>query len=178
MEAERNTSEAWTELQKLQAQALHQGTKIEHSVIVHKPVGEVFSFWRDERNLPKFMSHLQEIRRESALRTHWVWRVDGGQLIEWDQEIIAELHNRMISWQTIGEPIIMQAGSVWFKQTPQKGFTEVHMQLIYRLNETHTDKKIEKLLGESPEQILRKDLERFREVLEAAPRARAQSRGG
>src|SRR5438105_9845919 len=38
--------------------AAGHGTKVEHAVTVAKPAAEVYRFWRDFENLPRFMTHL------------------------------------------------------------------------------------------------------------------------
>jgi len=44
------------------------------SVNINKPVDEVYAFWRDFENLPRFMRHLESVTCGGARRSHWVAR--------------------------------------------------------------------------------------------------------
>ena len=38
-----------------------QGTKVEQSITINRPVLEVYRFWRNFENLPRFMDHLEAV---------------------------------------------------------------------------------------------------------------------
>lgn len=175
----RKTEDPYSETRARIAHELHEGVKVEQIVTVTAPRHEVFMFWRNFRNLPKFMRHLKEIEVLSPLRTKWTWQTLAGVTLEWESEIIAEIEDRMISWQTTTDSLVNQAGSVWFRSAPQDGATEVHVQLMYRLPGGKLARKVAELLGEEPSQTLREDLRRLRWLLEAGeiPTTDRQPRG-
>ena len=49
-----------------------RGIEIERSVTVNKPRDEVYAFWRDLSNLPRFMRHLESVTELGDGRSHWV----------------------------------------------------------------------------------------------------------
>jgi uncharacterized membrane protein len=49
-----------------------KAVKVERSVTIDKPRAELFAFWRDFQNLPRFMEHLVSVRVDSPMRSHWV----------------------------------------------------------------------------------------------------------
>jgi uncharacterized membrane protein len=155
-----------------QAHELHEGEKVECSITIDRPVHHVFAYWRDFTNLPRFMTHLKSIEILSPSRTHWSWRGLGGVTLEWDAEIITEMHDRMISWQTLPDSAIQHAGSVWFRPIAPNGATEVHVYLLYRVPGGRLTQKVAKLLaelfGNEPARNLRSDLERLKNILEAS----------
>src|SRR2546422_6179451 len=42
------------------------GIKVEKSVTINKPVDELFRFWHNFENLPRFLSHLESVREISG----------------------------------------------------------------------------------------------------------------
>ena len=42
------------------------------SITVRRPRDEVFSFWRNLENLPRFMHHLVQVQAVDNVRSHWV----------------------------------------------------------------------------------------------------------
>jgi uncharacterized membrane protein len=41
------------------------------SVTVRRPVEEVYAFWHDFTNLPRFMRHLESVQMLDERRSHW-----------------------------------------------------------------------------------------------------------
>lgn len=148
------------------AHELHEGHKTECAITILCPPSELFSFWRDFSNLPKFMRGLESVTELSPTLTRWRWQPQEGQPSEWDCEVIAELKNRMISWQSLPGSPIAQAGSVWFRPAPQDGGSEVHVQAIYRVPGGRFTKKLAEFLGGDPAQCLASDLRRLKSLLE------------
>ena len=146
---------------------LHDGEKVECSVLIMRPANEVFSYWRDFGNLPKFMTHLERIDLPNPKQAHWVWHGLAGVRLEWDTEIIAERPDRMISWQTLPGSAVSQAGSVWFKPARLGHGTRLYLHLRYHAPGGSVAKAIASLFGEDPAKTLREDLRRLRWILEA-----------
>src|SRR3982074_2173568 len=45
---------------------------IETSIAIDKPASELYSFWRDFKNLPRFMRNLESVTETSGSRSHWI----------------------------------------------------------------------------------------------------------
>jgi uncharacterized membrane protein len=161
------------------AHQLHEGQKIDRAITILAPASELFTFWRDFTNLPRFMSNIESIQLISSTHTHWRWRSIGGLKLEWDAEVIAEIEDRMISWQTLPGSNVAQAGSVWFRPAPQDDATEVHVQLLYHVPGGKFTKTIARLLGGEPAQTLSADLRRLKWIFETGevPTTRGQPHG-
>jgi uncharacterized membrane protein len=177
-----NSDEFLRERAKI-AHDLHEGEKTEASITILKPIPDVFEFWRDFKNLPKFMRHVEKLEVLSPVRSHWVVQTLGGLRYEWDAEIIAEIPDRMISWQTLPGSELNQAGSVWFRPAPQDGATEIHVHLRFQLKMGRAaqavGRRVAEVFGEEPSQILKEDLRYLRWLMEAgeAPTTEGQSHG-
>ncbi len=107
-----------------------RGVIVEDAITIYRPVSEVYSYWRNLENLPRFMEHLEEVRVTGRFHSHWVARGPLGVLVEWDAEIINDIPPTLISWKSVGHSDVVSAGSVRFKPEGEHA-TQVHVKLQY-----------------------------------------------
>jgi uncharacterized membrane protein len=155
-----------------------RGVNVELATTINKPAAELYAFWRNFENLPRFMSHLISVRRIDDRRSHWQAKAPGGRTVEWDAEIINEIPNELIGWRTLDGADVVSAGSVRFRQAPGRG-TEVHVRLQYSPPAGKLGAAVAWMLGQEPSQTIQEDLRRFKQILEAgeAPTTKGQPRG-
>jgi uncharacterized membrane protein len=154
------------------------GIHVEESVSINKPVAEVFRFWRNFENLPKFMNHLESVSVREAGVSHWVARGPAGINVEWDARIINEIDNKLIGWQSLDGSMVSTAGSVNFRETDRG--TDVRVNLQYNPPAGRLGAAVARLLGEEPAVQIREDLRRFKQLMETGeiPTTDGQPRGG
>jgi uncharacterized membrane protein len=140
---------------------------VEKHVSINRPIGEVYQFWRNLENLPRFMKHLKEVRTLDAKRSHWVANAPLGASVEWDAEIIMEQTDELIAWRSLPEAQVPNAGSVRFRALPAGRGTEVTVILEYIPPAGAVGAAFAKLFSEEPSQQIEGDLRRLRSVLEA-----------
>jgi uncharacterized membrane protein len=145
---------------------LSKGVKVDESILVHGTPEDLFRFWRNFENLPRFMNNLKIVTVKDTKQSHWIAKTIGNIDVEWDAEIIAEIPNQMISWKTLDGSDVAHAGSVWFHPSPTGRGTEVRVQLIYDPPGGKLAELITWLFGEDPKQQIREDLVRFRDLME------------
>src|SRR5256714_7602646 len=92
-----------------------RGLKVEKSVTINRTPEELYQFWRNFENLPRFMNHLEAVRVTGEGRSHWVAKAPAGTSVEWDAEIYNEKENEMIAWRTLEGADVASAGSVHFE---------------------------------------------------------------
>jgi uncharacterized membrane protein len=143
-----------------------EGIKVEKRVVVNRPVEEVYRFWRNFENLPRFMDHLESVTVLDETRSHWVAKAPAGTRVEWDASIHNEIENELIAWRSLEGADINHAGSVHFTSAGQ-GETEVRVVLSYEPPAGKVGAALAKLLGEEPSQQVEEDLRRFKQVMEA-----------
>ncbi|MCF0093743.1 SRPBCC family protein [Micromonospora sp. MH99] len=148
--------------------------RMEIAVTVNRSPAEAYRFWRDVENLPKFMAHLESVRADDLRRSHWVARGPAGRHIEWDAEIIDDQPNRSLTWRSLPGARVANAGRVRFVPAPGDRGTEVRVQLRYAPPAGALGRAVAKLFGEEPEQQVRDDLRRFKQVLEAGEVVRSE----
>ena len=140
--------------------------RTKRSITVRKPVEEVYAFWRNFENLPRFMRHLESVSVMDERRSHWVARAPAGKTVEWDAEIVDEHENEMISWRSLPGAGVYNAGEVRFNPAPGNRGTEVRVTLEYRPPLGKLGSKVAMLWREEPGQQVADDLRHFKQVLE------------
>jgi uncharacterized membrane protein len=139
---------------------------VETSIMIDKSPHELFSFWRDFKNLPLFMKHLESVSSIDDGRTHWVAKGIGGIKVEWDAEIYNEIQNEMIAWRSVESADIVNAGSVRFQAAPTGHGTYVRVTLNYNPPAGNVGASLAQLLGTEPGQLIKEELRRFKQLVE------------
>jgi uncharacterized membrane protein len=156
-----------------------RGIHVESAVTINRPAAELYAFWRNFENLPKFMPHLVSVRRIDDRRSHWVAKAPAGRTVEWDAEIVNEIHHELIGWRTLHDSSVVSAGSVHFKSAGPNRGTQVYVHMQYSPPAGRLGAAIAWMLGHEPNQTIREDLRRFKQLLETgeAPTTKGQPRG-
>jgi uncharacterized membrane protein len=139
---------------------------VRKSITIDKAPEELYRFWREFENLPRFMRHLQSVH-SSARSLHWVSTGPLGKNFSWDAEIVEDRENEHISWRSLPGSQIENQGSVCFQAAPEGRGTEMRVELLYRPPAGRLGAAFAMLFGEEPEQQIREDLRRFKELMEA-----------
>jgi uncharacterized membrane protein len=145
------------------------------SLIINRPPEEVYSFWRDFENLPQFMHHLESVRVTGDGRSHWAAKGPMGKTVEWDAETTEDRPNERIAWRSVGASEVENSGSVTFESAPGGRGTVVRVELGYNPPGGALGSAVALLFGEEPEQQVRDDLRRLKQVLETGEVVRSDA---
>ena len=143
------------------------GIKVERAITINKPRFEVFAFWRNLENLPRFMKHLSKVKITGPKTSHWVANAPAGKTVEWDAEIINEAEGELIAWRSLPGSSVQNAGSVRFSDATGNRGTQVHVSLQYNPPGGPLGAMVAKMFGEEPEQQILEDLARLKAVIES-----------
>ncbi len=143
-----------------------RGTKVEKSVTVDRPAAELYRFWRNFENLPRFMNHLESVHVTGERRSHWVAKAPAGTTVEWDAEIYNEKEGELIAWRTLEGSQVASAGSVRFEEAAGGRGTTVRVVMKYDPPGGALGAAVARLFGENPEQQISEDLRRFKQLME------------
>ncbi len=142
-----------------------RGIKMRRSVTINRSQADLYRFWHNFENLPRFMKHLKSVRVLDDRRSHWVVSAPAGRTVDWDAEIIADRVPELIGWRARGGGID-HAGSVRFERAPGGRGTIVRVQLQYNPVGGRITASVAKLFGEEPDQQIHDDLRRFKQLME------------
>jgi len=135
-------------------------------ITVGRPVAEVYEFWKDLGNLPRFMGHLESVRMTGAGRSHWKAKAPAGLTAEWDAETIEDRPNEYIAWHSLEHEAVDNLGSVTFVQAPGDRGTEVHLEMEYHPRGGAVGAKLANMFKKIPQAALSADLKRFKQMME------------
>lgn len=144
----------------------NQGIHAKGACVVNLPPEEVYSFWRNFQNLPRFMRHLDSVVDMGDGRSHWKAKGPAGMEVEWDATIIADVPGEVITWRSLEGSDVDHAGAVRFERATGGRGTIIRVNLEYLPVGGVIGAAVAKLFGEEPEQQLDDDLRRFKQVLE------------
>jgi len=152
----------------------HAGSLVRQTITVNRPIEDVYRFWRDFENLPRFMVHLESVQVMPGGRSQWRTKGPVGRTVAWDAEITADRPNELIAWRSLEGADVENAGDVRFARAPGGRGTEVHVALHYRPPAGLVGAAAAMLFGQSAEQQTRDDLRRFKQVIEAGEVVRSE----
>jgi uncharacterized membrane protein len=143
-----------------------RGVRVEQVVTINKPIEQVYEFWRNFENLPRFMRHLEAVTVLGNRRSRWRAKAPAGMTVEWEAELIQEKECDWLAWRSLPGSQIKNSGSVRFERAPGGRGTELRVQLQYRPPAGAMGRAFAWLTGEEPSQQIADDLRRFKQLLE------------
>jgi uncharacterized membrane protein len=142
------------------------GIVVVEAITINRPRQEVYSFWHNFENFPRFMAHLESVQRVDDRRSHWKAKAPAGAAVEWDAETIEDRPNELIAWRSLPDAAVPNSGQVRFRDAPGNRGTEVIVELKYQPPGGRIGALIAKLFGEEPSQQVKGDLRRLKQVME------------
>lgn len=139
--------------------------EVHKAITIEAPVEEVFDFWRNYENFPRFMSHLSEVRQTGGGRSHWVAEGPGGVPFEWDAETVRMERNRAIEWRSAAGSPVENAGAVHFRAEGENT-TRVDVHLSYNPPAGAVGHAVAAFFRSDPKHMMDDDLVRVKSLLE------------
>lgn len=156
-------------------------SRVSESVMIARSPEELYWFWRNFENLPRFMKHLQSVTSYQSDKTnvgassrstpqgdrsHWRAKGPLGTMVEWDAEITQDRPGEMIAWRSLEGSDVDHMGYVKFMNVPGRQETRVRVKMQYRPVAGVVGANIAKILGSSPDWKIKDDLRRFKQLME------------
>jgi uncharacterized membrane protein len=140
---------------------------VKQAITINRSPEEVYQFWRDFTNFPRFMSHIESATVTGPRTSHWVAKGPAGKTVEWDAEIIDDRPNEFIAWQALPGADVRHRGSVRFAPAPGGRGTEVRLQIRFMPPTGPLGAAFVRLVGEAPLRRSQTDLRKVKQILEA-----------
>lgn len=132
-------------------------------VIVSKPRDQVYALWRNLKNLPLFMTHLDMVDEVDGETSSWRLRLPAGLGdIRWDAKIIKDEKDVELSWHSVEGAPIENTGKINFSDTPGHA-TRVDIMLSYRA--AHGE-GAERYLTPALRERIESDIQNFKNYIE------------
>ena len=151
-------------------------TLVGHSVTINRPRAELFAFWRDFSNLPKFMENIEKVAPGADGRSVWTVAAPGGFTVDIETEIVEEREGEIIAWRSTGTSDVEAKGRVTFADGPAGRGTIVSAEISYRPPGGEVGRWIAKLFQREPGIQGRRELKRFKMLMETGEIATSSNR--
>lgn len=141
----------------------------EASVVIERPLAEVYEFWRKFENIPQFIAGIDSVSRVES--GGWKWNATGtlGRVLEWETEVTQDVVNQRIAWRSRPGSVFPCEGTVEFRPLP--GGTEVVVRMMSEPLAGKLGSQLARTLGIDARRILVRDLARLKLILESRPDA-------
>lgn len=105
-----------------------------NAVRINRPQHELYAFWRDFANLPRFilMENVAEVRPLGDGRSQWTITAPAGTSVTLRTEITEERDGGTIAWRTLPGSDVAAEGRVGFRDPPGGGGTIVEATVACR----------------------------------------------
>lgn len=142
--------------------------EIKNTLQVKRPKADVYEFWRKLENLPRFMSHLENVETISDTRSRWTAKFPGApKPIIWEAEIVRDDQGALISWRSLPGSTVENAGEVVFRNVPGGEDTELEVHISYRPPAGNIGAGVARLLNPVLEELIREDIRNFKRYVES-----------
>lgn len=142
-----------------------QPATVQRTVEILAPIDEVFAYWSNFRNFPKFMQHLREVRESDGGISQWVADGPAGVAVSWEAEITSLQPHRRIAWRSLPGSTVQNVGEVRFERVDDR-HTRLHVRMTYNPPAGALGHVVATLFGADPGRQLDEDLGRFKKLLE------------
>jgi uncharacterized membrane protein len=137
---------------------------IEASIVIRRPLEDVFAFFRDFTNLPKFMGDVMVV--EPIDRTTSRWTIQGPLRIhgKWTIRVTEERVNELVRYELDVLRALKIRWEVQFRRGPSSGETEVREIMTGPLG--RFSRAAMSLIGKHPAEEVSSNLHRLKQLME------------
>jgi uncharacterized membrane protein len=136
------------------------------TVSIDKPREEIFAAWRDFTRFPSFMENVERVEDLGDGRSRWTIKAPLGSTVQLVTRISEEIPNDLIAWKSEPDSQVQTQGRVQlFEVAPGRG-TAVRLTMTYDPPAGLPGRAIAKVLQREPNVQARRDLRRFKQLIE------------
>ena len=158
----------------------NRGIQVKRAVTVNCSPQDLYNYWHNIQNAPKFMQNIESVQASGNERSHWVAKFPLLGTIAWEAEITNDEPGSFIAWRkTQGSFLAPTGGSVRFTPKPNGSETVVQTKTDFLQFQGPIGTMLGNILGQIPEQEAREDLRHFKELMESGeiPTTKGQPSG-
>jgi uncharacterized membrane protein len=134
---------------------------IEATVTIRRPVGDVFAFYRDFRNLPRFLGDVMAVEPVDPTTSRWTIQGPLGIETHWTTRVTEERRNELIRYELLGTRTVWE---MHFAPGGDDGSTEVREVMMTPLG--RVGRAAVALIGKFPAEEVSANLHRLKQLLE------------
>jgi uncharacterized membrane protein len=138
---------------------------VSHTVTVNRPGQELYAFWRDFTNFPQFMDNIRSVEKLDETRSRWIIEAPAGTSVEFVSRLVEDQPGRLLAWES-EEGDVRNSGRIEFLDAAPGRGTMVRATIHYDPPAGMVGKLVAKALQREPNVQARRDLRRFKQLME------------
>jgi uncharacterized membrane protein len=146
------------------------------TVVVERPLTEVFEFCRDFENFPRIVDLLLSVEDTQDGRSHWAVRSPTGHVVEWDATVTKYVPNSVIAWHSVPGSEAEASGLMRFFPLGDSE-TRLDITLTYIPAFTDLREAIHALFSPSNAQRIRSEVTQASRVIARLPQTESTAAG-
>ncbi|MGR3455897.1 SRPBCC family protein [Pseudooceanicola sp.] len=145
------------------------------TVTINRPRSELYDFWREFGNLAQVMENVASVKSDGDAAL-WVIRGPAGTEYRIRTRVVADRENEEIAWRSVEGSDIDTEGKIMFRDAPGGRGTEVEAIVAYVPPAGAAGQAIAKLFQREPRIQGRREMKRFKMLMETGEVATARNR--
>lgn len=145
---------------------------VAETVTINRPAQELYAFWREPGNLVAVMDNIASIEPIDDTRSRWTVKAPAGREVSWESVITHDVPGQEITWQSAPGADVANSGRIEFQDASARG-TVVRAVIAYDPPGGTIGQFIAKLFQREPRIQARRDLRRFKQLMETGEIATA-----
>lgn len=141
-------------------------TYVGRTVTIGKPRQELYQVWRDFARFPNFMENVERVESLGEDRSRWTIKAPAGTTVEVVTRLVEDVPGKRLAWESEPDSEIETAGIVELTDAPPERGTYVRLLMSYDPPGGVLGRGIAKLLQREPSLQARRDLRRFKQLME------------
>ena len=140
------------------------GIVVQKTINVDAPLEEVFGFWTDYQNFPRFMRNVREVQVHDD-ESHWVVAGPAGVPVQWNAQLVDMVPNSLLKWRSTRDSAVKHEGWVRFEANGHGG-SRITIRLCYVPPGGAFGHAVAALFGADPKSEMDADLLRMKTIIE------------
>jgi uncharacterized membrane protein len=136
------------------------------TVTIARPRQEVYARWRDAERFPEFMETVTGVERVGDGTFRWTIKAPAGEEVTFTTRTTEDRPGEAIAWESVEGAAIRNSGRVAFRDAPGDRGTQVDLTIAYDPPGGALGELFAFLFQREPALQARRDLRRFKQLME------------
>jgi uncharacterized membrane protein len=140
--------------------------RFSRAVTINRDPADLYRFWRDFSNLPEIMDNIVSVTVIDDETSDWVAKGLGGSEVKWRARVTEDIVGAFIAWKSDEDADVFNEGRITFSPAQGDRGTIVTVLMAYDPPAGFLGRITAKVMQREPEVQLRRDLRRFKQLME------------
>jgi uncharacterized membrane protein len=139
---------------------------VKETIIINRKAGDIYRFWRNLENLPRFIGHLRSVEELGDGHNRWTLETPLGHM-SWESEIIEDKKDEVIRWRSVPNSHVTNSGFLSLVKKDGGNATEATVELRYRPPGKHDSFFEDEILEVITSEQMKADLRKLKQIMES-----------